>query len=340
MNFNNVFKNDEILDYHVQEVLNSYFTNPNIDNPLKYNFRCNVCGDSKKSKKKRRGYILKDKDPWMYFCHNCGYSSPVTIWLKEFFPLNYKQYIKESLMKNTNETQKKKDDVIVKYFKNKSEIKKSEKELEKEDVKHFVPILKGSSKLFQKALKICKERMIPEDIYKTWYVAVGGSYKNRMIIPFYDNKGSIYYYQGRALYRNMLPKYMSRRGDFNNIYNYFTVDKNKEIIILEGLIDSIFVENSIAMTGLKIEDMNLNKFSNKRFLLDSDKSGRKKSNELLIKGEYVFNWKKFIKEFGLPNKSKWDINDVCRYLNRKEPFTYDELEVYFTNNSNDRIYFL
>ena len=38
----------------------------------KYNFRCVICGDSKKSSKKKRGWLLwnKDYNTYIYHCFN------------------------------------------------------------------------------------------------------------------------------------------------------------------------------------------------------------------------------------------------------------------------------
>ena len=179
-------------------------------------------------------------------------------------------------------------------------------------------------------------------MWSKWFVSTGGMYNNRLIIPFFDREGKIYYYQGRALYDYIQPKYLSRKGDFNSIYNYFLVDKDSPVVILEGPIDSIFVENSIALTGVKTEDKKLSEFPHKRFLIDFDattEETRKKTIELLGKGEYVFCWKKFMKALDLPMKDKWDINDVCIHLNR-EKFAYSELEPFFTNSLFDKVFFI
>ena len=41
-----------------------------------YNFRCTICGDSQKSKTKKRAWLLYSKktSQWMYYCFNCGAS--------------------------------------------------------------------------------------------------------------------------------------------------------------------------------------------------------------------------------------------------------------------------
>ena len=37
-----------------------------------YNFRCPICGDSRKDKSKMRGYFYKKKDSMFFYCHNCN----------------------------------------------------------------------------------------------------------------------------------------------------------------------------------------------------------------------------------------------------------------------------
>ena len=39
-----------------------------------YNFRCPICGDSKKHKNKARGYLYQVKTILNFKCHNCGAS--------------------------------------------------------------------------------------------------------------------------------------------------------------------------------------------------------------------------------------------------------------------------
>jgi arginyl-tRNA synthetase len=42
---------------------------------------------------------------------------------------------------------------------------------EQEDTKHFVPILKGSGILFDKAVELCRSRKIDPDVWTKWFVA-------------------------------------------------------------------------------------------------------------------------------------------------------------------------
>jgi len=336
MSFNE-FENDIALERQIRLVM---ATLGNVTEGYDYyNFRCPICGDSQKSKSKKRGYILKKKKPWMYFCHNCYYKKPVGAWLKEFYPHYYKDYYSE-ILRTKNTKQKPLPKV--------ENPKVRKKSPEKKHTKYFVPILKGTDPLFQKAVELCESRGIPEEIWTKFYVATGGMYRNRLIIPFFDNHGKIYYYQGRSLLDNMNPKYLSRAGEYISVYNFYHADKSKPVPILEGPIDSMFVENSVAVTGVKIDDERLKGFPHKRFLIDYDTvpsktTGRvetkQKVIELLTRGEYVFCWKKFIKEYKLPKREKWDVNDVLMYL-KKDKFTYSELEPFFTNSIYDKVFFV
>ena len=60
-----------------------------------YNFRCPICGDSKKHKNKARGYIYSHKADMNFKCHNCGASSSLSNFIKTLDPVLYKQYIFE-----------------------------------------------------------------------------------------------------------------------------------------------------------------------------------------------------------------------------------------------------
>ena len=332
MNFNE-FENDIALERQIRLILSTF---GNVTEGYDYyQFRCPICGDSQKSKSKKRGYILKKKKPWMYFCHNCYYKKPVGAWLKEFYPAYYKDYYSE-ILRTKNTKQKPLPKVENPKIRKKSP--------EKNHTKHFVPITKGSSDLFNLAINLCMKRNIPNEVWSKWFVATGGMYRNRLIIPFFDNHGKIYYYQGRSLLANMTPKYLSRAGDYISVYNYYHADKSLPVPILEGPIDSIFVENSVAVTGVKIDDERLKDFPNKRFLIDYDGEGKqnktkKKAIELLTRGEYVFCWKRFMKEYKLPKRDKWDVNDVLMFL-KKDSFTYSELEPFFTNSIYDKVFFV
>lgn len=338
------YMNDNIFydEYLIVDYIESALTRCDnvVRKGLGYNFRCNVCGDSQKSKKKRRGHILKNKKGiWIFNCFNCSTGMGATFWLKKFFPEEYSSYIKAVLSKKTPENKTK--------FKFKEEPIKIVKKVPKYP---FIPITSiENKKILEDAQKVCIDRKIPEQIWKKFYVCDESpkskeeiDYKGRMIIPFYRNcDNKIYYFSGRSLY-GQEPKYKGAPGE-KKIYNIYNVDKSKPVIILEGMIDSMFVDNSVALVGLQFGDDFFDKIKDIQkpyFLLDSDAPGRKKASRLLKEGNFVFNWRAFLKDNGLYESEKYDINQVYLLLNRERNFEFEELEKYFTNSYRDIVWYI
>ena len=55
-----------------------------------WNFRCPICGDSKKNKNKARGFIFQLKGKLLYKCHNSKVSIPFSKLLEDLDPELYK----------------------------------------------------------------------------------------------------------------------------------------------------------------------------------------------------------------------------------------------------------
>ena len=178
MRFNEL-DNEIALERQIRLILSSFGSDV-IPIDQGYNFRCNVCGDSKKSKSKKRGYILKKRKPWIFFCHNCFYKKPVTVWMKEFFPIHYKDFYREIIRAKEQSKTKPLPKIA-----NPTPRKKFN---EREQTRFFIPIQKGITPLFAKAIRTCIDRKIPEEVWSKWFVATGGIYANRIVIPFYDDK--------------------------------------------------------------------------------------------------------------------------------------------------------
>ena len=180
------------------------------------------------------------------------------------------------------------------------------------------------------AIHFCKSRLIPEEVWKRFYYCDEDKYRGRVIIPFYDKDGKIEFFQGRTLDKDNDVKYLSRVGS-TALYNWDFVDKEKPIAVLEGPINSMFVENSTATVGAgssgEIDDKlkNLNCW----FIFDNDKGGRKNAWKRVNQGRPVFMWSSFIFDYNLPTDIN-DINDVIMYLKRRKKFTIEELRRYFT----------
>ena len=219
-----------------------------------YNFRCPFCGDSQKHKTKARGYIYRKKDDYFYMCHNCSISTSFYNFLDKVDSAKTKEYALErykinSFGKNTNVSKE----------------KVSEHELE------------SSAPVFKKRLDIPTIESLPEEHYAKTYVnerqipkqffselyysedfkgfvdSLGiekdGLIENdpRLIIPFYNQQKKLIAIQGRALGNSKL-RYITLKmsDDENKFFGLDRIDPDKMIRVVEGPIDSMFIENAIA----------------------------------------------------------------------------------------------
>jgi DNA primase len=71
----------------------------------------------------------------------------------------------------------------------------------------------------------------------------------RLLIPFRDEEGEIFAYQGRAFGEEQ-PKYITiKLKDEDKIFGLDRVTKDKHIYVVEGPLDSLFIDNCIAVGG-------------------------------------------------------------------------------------------
>lgn len=324
--------NNYILEKYIEYALGTYKSGA-LFYADKIMFRCPFCNDWK-----RRAYILKnnpkDKNRWVFTCFNgdCvgNNSMKATTLLKEKFPGLYDEYRKELFVTNRQ------NKVVLEHQTFIEELVQKPID-EKKDTKGFISIVDGKGKLFDKAKEYCKYRLIPEDVWSKWFVSIDGRFQGRLIIPFFDNDNKIYYYQGRSL-SNQDPKYLSRRIGERQIYNIYNIDKSHPVMITEGPIDSIFLDNAIATIGIKHSE-NIRKELEQLqqyYIFDNDVAGNKIANKYLENGKYVFNWFKFLKDNNLNNIK--DINDYSM-ISGKTKILFDDLKIYFTNNIYDKVWF-
>ena len=219
-----------------------------------YRFRCPICGDSEKDKRKTRGYVFQRGGMLRYFCHNCGASMRFQYLIKTIDPTLYLEYVKEKIKENNqaNEThefvQKMKPPVFVKETQLNELIKVSKLKPE-HPVKQWVDGRQIPSNSHYK-LFYCKKfaswvnSMIPEKF--------NDKVENepRLIIPFLDENKKLFGFQGRSFKKNGL-RYITIMLDESKpkIFGLDGVDRSKDIYLVEGPIDSLFLPNAIASAG-------------------------------------------------------------------------------------------
>jgi hypothetical protein len=320
-----------------------------------YNIKCPLCGNSKSSYKKGKGHFFLNKNPYMYYCFNSGDCDaengiPAYIFMKENFPDYYQEYIdiiisaakeddeakearQEKIRKNRYNVERK---IPKKIVNNRIDISKLD-EFKKNNINELLQM--RSLMDYPDAISFCQKRNITEEIYSKWlFVPYNDSAKcftkNRIIIPFKNNDKQLYFYQARSV-NGQEPKYKNSVSDLKPIFNYYEADFDSKVIIVEGPIDSLFLENSIATLGTKFEQSLLDSIKEKLFIFDNDKAGVTEAKRYLENGETVFMWKKYLMDLGLElNGTKYDFNDLAIKYGRtnKDKFTYEELKKYFTNN--------
>lgn len=351
----NINSNSEFVESimpQLEEILRNRFSNNKYKQSIRIrgnnriNFACPLCGDSHSDNSKKRGNIILEPGEFQYTykCFNCGaYMS-----IKEFF----------NKFNNTLDLS------AIEYI---SKVKTDYSYLKDKDSSTYLLFDVDFINSFAIDREYIKNKLNLVEVNKDNY---GGKYlikRNQYNFDkfLYDNLNNVLYILNLTEFgkifgiqtRNLAqtfsgPKYKTYK--LSNIYsmllhedkeipsdldtlsmffNILNVNYNKNIIVTEGPLDSFLINNCIATCGAtKSIPIEFNFY----YLYDDDKTGRKKASEKLQNNQYVFLWDKFKQDLMLPNKIKWDFNDVvnyCKSNNKKIPNILN----YFSNDQFDLI---
>jgi hypothetical protein len=243
-----------------------------VNNSL-FNFRCPLCGDSKKDKFKARGYIMeKPVVGTVFYCHNCHESISFKNLIGRIDSELSEQYVRERFLeRNTPEQPEKKEEkpdiskiVVPQFLKGDSPLKQLKK-ISQLDAEHPVK-------------KYVQKRQIPASVhYKLFYAPKFKAWVNtiipekfdlesgdepRLIIPFLDKDGNLFGFQGRSFKPDGI-RYITIMIDESKpkVFGLDTVNEKGKIYVVEGPIDSMFMPNCIAMAGSSVNLSNV--FPNK-----------------------------------------------------------------------------
>ena len=128
----------------------------------------------------------------------------------------------------------------------------------------------------------------------------------RIIIPFIDQQGEWFGFQGRSLKADDKLRYITIMLDENRskVYGLNRVDFNKTVYVTEGPFDSLYIDNAIAMAGADI-DWDMLEGKEVVFVFDNEKRNReivKRIEKAISKGYEVVIWPSSLEEK--------DINDM------------------------------
>lgn len=286
-----------------------------IQTPAGLNFPCVFCHEGKSAGKKKRAFILTNSKKYnynTYFCQNCGKNIPFKSFLEYWDQSLYEEY-----------RNKEKTIYLEKIKKSFQPIKKIENKKSVEDFKLKYFELKTSdgfipANFHTKATQYCIRRKVPLDIFKGFYynpsikVKSGDKYfeyKNMLVMPFYHGD-KIYGYQARSLKGKTFYTH-SQEGQ--KIYNLYNVDSQKRVYIVEGIFDSFYLDNCIAMVAASISKHHLEMLKDPVFVYDNDcmVDTYNRMEKMIDKGYSVVFWPM--------DTSFKDINEaICSGLSKEE----------------------
>jgi len=263
-----------------------------------YNFRCPICGDSKKNKTKTRGYLYTIKADVNFRCHNCGASMTFSNFLKEIDPVVHKQYVFERFKQGTAGRGTVVEEPVFKF------------EAPKFKTGIDLPLAStvDVSKVYLENRKLDPTKFY----YAEKFVEYVNSHKqslnmkehSRIIIPLYYQKNLVGV-QGRTLNSNSV-KYITTifYDEAPKIYGLDNIRRDAPVFITEGPFDSTFLLNSIAMCGA---DSDVRKWgvSTPVWVYDNEPRSKEITTRIssaITRGDSVVIWPTGIKEK--------DINDM------------------------------
>ena len=265
-----------------------------------YNFRCPICGDSKKNKSKTRGYLYAMKADVNFKCHNCGASMTFSNFLKQLDTALHKQYIFERFKTNSSGRGTVIEEPIFKFeapkFKTKIKLPKASDH----------PRPAG----YLAARKLDAENFYYAEEFKKFVNSLKPTFdstkydEERIVIPLYYEKNLIGL-QGRAIDPNPV-KYLTVMFDDDapKIYGLDNIRRDAPVYVTEGPFDSAFIRNAIAMCGADA-DVRRWGISDPVWIYDNEPRNREITNRLsktIDSGDKVVIWPESIDDK--------DINDM------------------------------
>lgn len=268
------------IDSKYASMLAPYLRNFKKKNDYLWNYSCPVCGDSSTNKTKARGYIYRKKNDLFVKCHNCGYGTNLGNFIKEVSSNLYDEYVVERYKSGTNKHNSHKTPTDFELFK--TETKPILRDAFLDEVTPITDLPNDHP-----VMVYVREREIPENKFSLLYVTahfkrltnkftfkfVDTEHDHpRLIIPFFNDHGKVFAFQARA-FGDEQPKYYTIKLDesADRVYGLERVDWSRHVTVVEGPIDSLFLDNCIAVAGSSVEMDTIQKIkTNSTIVLDNE----------------------------------------------------------------------
>ena len=100
------------------------------------------------------------------------------------------------------------------------------------------------------ALRYLQKRGITKDDIVKWKIGYcfSGEYRNRIIIPSFDEDGDCSYFIARS-YSGDSYKYKNPRASKDIVFNELFIDWNSDLVLVEGVFDALVAGNAVPILG-------------------------------------------------------------------------------------------
>ena len=285
-----------------------------------YNFSCPVCGDSQKKKTKARGYLYRVKDMMLYRCHNCGLSTTFGKLLERVDSDQYKRYVlarySNGESKHTIHDEPEFKTVVIKQTTLLDTVKTVSRLSSEHPVRKYLKQRKIPDAYWDELRLVNKFYTFVNRLIPNKFTSVDQDHP-RLIIPFYDKTGKLTGFQGRSFGKEK-PKYITIMLDETapKLYGLDKVNFTEKVYVVEGPIDSMFIDNSIAMAGADATKLPVN--GDYVFVYDNEPRNPeivKRMQKHINNGDAIVVWpdnigEKDINDMIIAGKSKSEIIEI------------------------------
>lgn len=287
-----------------------------------WNARCPFCGDSQKSKRKKRFYIYTRKGDHFVRCHNCGHSSKFRTFLDIYDGELYKEYI----LAIFNETgfgqnkKKKTEEQHLKDIQSQEYMKRMTVGVDYRTLLNFSHLQKDHpARVYVENRNLPFDRILYSPKFNDFLarIEIDEYLKQRfshldipvIVIPFWLKKKHSRVFQIRTFDPAFTPKYLTFKCDEEDlkIFGRERINPQKPVYIVEGPFDAMGIRNGLAFSGMSSELPEEVKAMRKVFFLDNEPRNKdvvRQMNKIIKANEKVVI---------LPDKyTQKDVNDFVK----------------------------
>mgnify|MGYP003651185446 FL=1 len=315
-----------------------------------YNFRCPLCGDSEKNRYKARGYLYpsKDRGSFVFKCHNCGDTRSFGNLIKHIDNMLYKNYMLEGFGNKSHHEDR------ISSPKTKKRRGRDITFLENLGAERIDRIPKNHV-----VHRFINDRQIPDEtLSRLYYVhddkvleKVDPRYRDRIrgnqprvVLPFINRDKELVGIAARAINSSTQMRYLAFRLNENApmIFGLDRIKRNSRdsIYVVEGPIDSLFLNNAIAVGGSDFSKLASEVRKDKCVIVfDNEPRNReivKKMKHIIDEGYRICIWSESIKQKDINDMILAEIpaSDIEELINRN---TYSGLQAMTAFNAWKRV---